>query len=138
MYCKHCGKEISNDSYFCRYCGGSQTDYLTANANEEKEVQQIQEKVIKIPLVKSNLAKKTKWWIVGSGLWVVINLYWLFAGHKRSAASEHFLPFTNKFLKSGYFVEYYDITEFIVYVIGLPLIIWGIYMLVKNRAKKIK
>ena len=23
MYCKHCGKEISDDSKFCRYCGGN-------------------------------------------------------------------------------------------------------------------
>ena len=22
MYCKHCGKEIADDSVFCRYCGG--------------------------------------------------------------------------------------------------------------------
>lgn len=22
MYCKHCGKEIADDSVFCQYCGG--------------------------------------------------------------------------------------------------------------------
>ena len=25
MYCKHCGREIADDSKFCRHCGGSQT-----------------------------------------------------------------------------------------------------------------
>lgn len=22
MYCKHCGKQIADDSAFCQYCGG--------------------------------------------------------------------------------------------------------------------
>ncbi len=29
MYCKHCGKQISDDSTFCQYCGGVQTDNTT-------------------------------------------------------------------------------------------------------------
>ena len=24
MYCKHCGKEIADDSKFCNYCGANQ------------------------------------------------------------------------------------------------------------------
>ena len=26
MYCKHCGKEIANDSRYCNYCGGVQEE----------------------------------------------------------------------------------------------------------------
>lgn len=26
MYCKHCGKEIADDSKFCQHCGGSQLE----------------------------------------------------------------------------------------------------------------
>ena len=26
MYCKHCGKEIVDDSKFCQHCGGKQED----------------------------------------------------------------------------------------------------------------
>ncbi len=29
MYCKHCGKQISDDSTFCQYCGGVQTNNTT-------------------------------------------------------------------------------------------------------------
>jgi hypothetical protein len=29
MYCKHCGKQIDDDSKFCVYCGGSMTSTLT-------------------------------------------------------------------------------------------------------------
>lgn len=29
MYCKHCGKQISDDSTFCQYCGGLQTGNTT-------------------------------------------------------------------------------------------------------------
>ena len=32
MYCKHCGKEIADDSVFCQYCGGE----LQELENEEK------------------------------------------------------------------------------------------------------
>ena len=33
MYCKHCGKEIDEDSKFCRYCGQKLTD----NYNNDTE-----------------------------------------------------------------------------------------------------
>lgn len=26
MYCKHCGKQIADDSSFCQYCGGKVMD----------------------------------------------------------------------------------------------------------------
>ena len=26
MYCKHCGKEIADNSVFCKYCGGKTDD----------------------------------------------------------------------------------------------------------------
>lgn len=41
MFCKHCGKQISDDSTFCQYCGGK----VDAPAQESKEdfiVQQIE------------------------------------------------------------------------------------------------
>lgn len=36
MYCKHCGKEIADDSKFCRYCGNPQD-----SINEDKPTEQI-------------------------------------------------------------------------------------------------
>lgn len=33
MYCKHCGKLISDDSSFCQYCGGKLKEELTSQAD---------------------------------------------------------------------------------------------------------
>ena len=129
MYCKHCGKQIADDSKFCQHCGGSQEDTTTTFSTEVKSDSPKQEKVVEIPTIKANFSDKTKWWIIGCGIWVVINLYWLFAGDKSSNANEYFQPFSEN-MDSSY--SYYDITEFIVYVIGLPFIIWGIVMLNKK------
>lgn len=129
MYCKHCGKQIADDSKFCQHCGGSQEDTTTTSSTEVKSDSPKQEKVIEIPTIKANFSDTTKWWIIGCGIWFVFNLYLLFAGDKSGYASEYFQPFSDK-LDSSY--SYYDITEFIVYVIGLPFIIWGIVMLNKK------
>lgn len=39
MYCKHCGREIDNDSEFCKECGGKQSnfDYEPKNNDEKQE-----------------------------------------------------------------------------------------------------
>lgn len=38
MYCKHCGKEIDDDSKFCRYCGGEQeTPIINSKKNVAEE-----------------------------------------------------------------------------------------------------
>lgn len=132
MYCKHCGKQIADDSKFCQHCGGSQEDTTTISSTEVKSDSPKQEKVIEIPTIKANFSDKTKWWIIGCGIWVVINLYWLFAGDKSSYANEYFQPFSD----IDSMCRYYDITEFIVYVIGLPFIIWGIVMLNKKLKSK--
>lgn len=129
MYCKHCGKQIADDSRFCQHCGGNQDDTTTASSTEVYSDSQGKEKVVEIPTIKANFSDTTKWWIVGCGIWLVINLYWLFAGNKSDSASEYFQPFSDK-MDSEF--SYYDITEFIVYVIGLPFIVWELVMLNKK------
>ena len=129
MYCKHCGKQIADDSKFCQYCGGKQEETTTnskENSNQEKSKG---EKIVEIPTIKTNFSDKTKGWIVGYSLWVVLNAYWLFAGSKSSSAAKYFQPFSSKMDSS---MSYYDFTEFIVYVIGLPIAIWGASMLIKK------
>lgn len=129
MYCKHCGKQITDDSKFCRYCGGSQEDSFKTSSTDVSSESPIKEKVVEIPIIKTKFSDTTKWWIIGCGIWMVINLYWLFAGDKSSRASEYFQPFSSM-IDSSY--SYYDMTEFVVYVIGLPFIIWGLVMLNKK------
>ena len=127
MYCKNCGKEIAEDSKFCKYCGVEQ-DKISTKTSESYN-----KKVIGIPTIKIIFSTSTKLWIVGYGLWVVLHLYWIFAGLKSDVSSSYFQPFT------GYVAQwefYYDMTEFIVYVIGLPLLVWGIIMLIIKYKNK--
>lgn len=56
MYCKHCGKEIADDSKFCRYCGKAQDS--TNEVQPEKPVGSIEPQSgpqsIKVELVTPN------------------------------------------------------------------------------------
>ena len=38
MYCKHCGKEISEDSKFCQHCGGNQENVISDPIKSDKGV----------------------------------------------------------------------------------------------------
>jgi len=133
MYCKHCGKEIADDSKFCQHCGGKQ-DVLS---DSTKSVESVADKesskgnVIEIPTIKANFSDNTKWILFGYGIWFVLNLYWLFAGDKSSSAANYFQPFSRELSSS---MSYYDMSEFIVYVIGVPLAIWG-FLLYRNKYK---
>lgn len=129
MYCKHCGKQIADDSKFCQHCGGSQEDSTTLNQTQSTPEEKSDEKVVEIPTIKANFSDSTKWWIICCGIWFVLNMYWLFAGDKSSSASEYFQPFSERMDSDR---SYYDFSEFIVYVFGLPFIVWGLVMLNKK------
>ena len=125
MYCKHCGKQIADDAKYCQHCGGSQED-TTANSSAKTGLKlSKKEKVIEVPNVKINIPVTTKWWIIGYALWLVLNLYWLFSESSSRRGEDYFFPFSGS-------IYYYDITEFIVYIFGLPFIIWGAKLLMKK------
>lgn len=42
MYCKHCGKQIADDSSFCQYCGGK-VDAPVQESKEDSTVEQIEQ-----------------------------------------------------------------------------------------------
>ena len=98
MYCKNCGKEIDDNSSFCKYCGKSQ-----GNCN-------------------NSLSNKPVWLIYL--IWAIVNLY-LLMGDKESDASDFFFPsiFTNEAWNKWY----YDFSEFLFYVFILPLVVYVIY-----------
>lgn len=109
MYCKHCGKEITEDSTFCNHCGKSQG----ANCR--------------------NITSKPVWIVYG--MWFVANLY-LLMGEKHINAFDYFFPFTvypkhdyyGDTTYSDYFDKTcYDFSEFAVYVFILPAILYIIY-----------
>ena len=125
MYCKNCGKEISEDSKFCQYCG----------ANQEKEsVEQKENKVITIPAkVKMDISEKSKKYIIWYVIWSALNLIcWVCSEGNFSNYNDrdHFVPFY------GDIMEYYDFSEFVVYVIAIPLIILCIKYLRDRKNKK--
>lgn len=128
MYCKNCGKQIAEDSKFCQYCGGIQDIYIESEACKG-DSHDLCKKGVDTSEKRKHLSESTKWMILGYCFWLVINLYFLFAGDKSSSANDYFQPFSEE-MDSSY--SYYDITEFIVYVLGLPLLIIGINMLNKH------
>ena len=125
MYCKQCGKQIADDSVFCQYCGqeldsSSHISKMKKSINDEKSLKR--DRVIEIPIIRINFSEKTKWVILSYSIWLVFHLYCLFAGKKSLMAANYFQPFSCK-LDSDY--SYYDISEFIIYVVGMPLAILG-------------
>lgn len=100
MYCKHCGKEIDDNSAFCKFCGKSQ-------GNTQKGI-------------ASSLV-----WIIYL-LWALANFY-LLMGDKKYNASSYFYPFTSHSVIYSWSRSYYDFSEFIVYVFIIPAILFVIY-----------
>ena len=110
MYCKHCGREIDDDSSFCKYCGKPQDNRVpTYNG--------LIDFVTKRPIVSSYI------------LWVIINVYCLSHGDKYGGYYDLLYPkvciFDDYASIEDYFsLDYYQITDFIVWVILIPLVIF--------------
>lgn len=109
MYCKHCGKEIADDSRFCQHCGGNITG----------------------PIRKNNYSILFLYTI-----WVVFNLCLLLPS-TFYGASEWFYPFTKHEESYCYYSNFnenfYDGSEFVVYVILIPLAIFTGYKVFQKR-----
>ena len=77
MYCKYCGKEIADDSIFCRYCGGKQEESVPSSTSFDvkSEEPKKKEKVIGIPTIKINLSDKQKMWCEIYAVWVLLNFF---------------------------------------------------------------
>ena len=59
MYCKHCGKEIADDSLFCQHCGGRQSVSTTNNSTDANTDTQRKEKVVEIPTIMGAMGSGT-------------------------------------------------------------------------------
>ena len=108
MYCKHCGKEIEDDSSFCNHCGKPQGNNQKALTNK--------------PI-----------WIVYV-IWTLANLY-LLMGEKDWEASSVFFPSLFSDYPSWH-KDYYDFSEFIVYVFIIPAIMYVVYRRYKIQIDK--
>lgn len=140
MYCKHCGKEIADDSKFCQYCGGKQ-DAIIFSAKENTD-QKDNGGSINVSLNKSltklfsNRNKKYMYLYI---IWIIINSILLCLGDDDYSTNK-FYPFTGYYYSDSYGLiienyfdsNYYDLSEFITYVILIPLLAW---LLIKTPYK---
>ena len=118
MYCKHCGKEIDDNSTFCKHCGKSQGNTLKGLVNK--------------PV-----------WIIYF-IWTLAHFY-LLMGVKGDTAANFFYPFTAHDTSSyddyhnycsNWDKNYYDFSEFMVYVFIIPAIMYVVYRLYHKQIDK--
>ena len=137
MFCSSCGKQISEDSKFCSFCGKSQTNTNDAPINERIAKKIIENKIVsqvvekdKRPFAQEFLKKAIGWYLA----WVVLHLGVLLifsnsimgtAGHRM----DRFVPFSDYSR-----LQYYDIREFLFYTI-FPLLVLVVWSIIKSNKK---
>lgn len=134
MYCKHCGKEIADDSKFCQHCGGKIDDTISTNQGLPKE----DANELKTSNVNPSSNKWLKWGIIYA-IYVVLNVLLLISGKESSAATDYFWPFGDAHLlwHEPLNPTNYDFTELIVYVFLIPLCIFGWYKFIRKPTKTV-
>lgn len=120
MYCKGCGKEVADDSKYCQYCGIK----LVNNADATNK-----RSLLLSALARVKLSNKSKTILSYYMVWFVINMICLIFYDKNRDASDWLFPFVSTDLR------YYDGSEFILYTLLIPyLIYWGTTLY--NKSKK--
>lgn len=137
MYCIECGAQIPDNSKFCSHCGKPQ------NEAEPSMKEKVAEKIIENEIVRQVVDEQRKsldyqflrkamgWYLA----WVVIHLGLLLIGSDGifdggNMGSKKFWPL-GKYADFNE-VDYYDITEFLVYTI-FPLAILIIWSMVRSQ-----
>lgn len=136
MYCNNCGKKIENDSNYCPFCGKYLINYITSDSDEINNVSSDHKKIVNIPFTNLNLLCRVNMWSIIYGIWLLLNLYWLFTGDKSGNAIFYFMPFSENYIKYEY--SCYDITEFIFYALVAPYVILKIIRKINNTDIKTK
>ena len=127
MYCIHCGNPIPDNSKFCPQCGKEQVIQKI-----ETKIETRGQETTPNPLssFKKTISKAAIIWYC---VWVVLHLGLLLIGSdgifdsSNMGGADDFFPFNYKSR-----VEYYDITEFLVYTL-FPLLIMFIAYLIKTN-----
>lgn len=155
MYCKYCGKEIADDSKFCQHCGGKveTTSFTPKVVSKPKNNEGIVTTKDNESLAMFFLAKN-RIYIILYVVWIIINVLLLLQGESNVyeqtktnfndggfsidsntfKATDVFYPFTSTGFRSSYMfnVKYYDWTEFLVYCLLIPLIIYILIVVWKS------
>ncbi len=136
MYCIECGAQIPDNSKFCSHCGKPQ------NEADPSVKEKVAEKIIQNEIVRQAvehhkksldyqfLRKAMGWYLA----WVLLHLGFLLIGSDgifdgRNMGSDDFWPFNYKSR-----MDYYDITEFLVYTI-FPFAILVIWSMVRSQSE---
>lgn len=132
MYCKHCGKQITDDSLFCQFCGGKQDVEAPTENKESKNVESYAYSENKQSLI--SMTPKKKKYLILYLIWALVHiLCWMFGetkvyynGYSSLSPQTHFFPFTTeRYASKDFFdVDFYDYTEFLVYVLLIPLVLY--------------
>ena len=91
MYCKHCGKEIADDSKFCQHCGGK-LDNVVEVIKDETHIEK------KVSKLFSSINKK---YLYAYIIWVIINAILLCLGND-DYSTHKFYPFTGYYYSDSY------------------------------------
>lgn len=136
MYCTECGFEIPDKSKFCSNCGQQQA--LSKPTENEKIADKIIEDEIAKQVVEEHkksldyvFLRKTLGWYLA---WIMLNLGFLLIGSdgifdNDNMGAKRFWPFGS--FSDFDELNYYDITEFLIYAI-FPLAILFIISLIKR------
>jgi hypothetical protein len=128
MYCKQCGKQIADNSKYCQFCGSEQEEKTTIQEDTNSEMK----KIIEIPSIKTNISEKGKKWLYIYLTWFLLNFVFIFV-KKYDYSSRCFWPFQKDWGNSPWDLKYYDFSEFLVYAILIPMVVFGYY---KYKEKK--
>ena len=155
MYCRHCGKQVTDDSKYCQYCGGMLETHSAKSENiNGDEVRNINitgnvnvsnDKSLSNRILKFNCRYKQVIFVYS--IWFIFNLLLLLSGSDRDGFYPRIFKdyhwwheFTMPTRPSDYEeyswaiewkIENYGWVEFVFYVALLPLIIYLIYILCK-------
>jgi hypothetical protein len=134
MYCKYCGKELSNDSNFCPNCGKKQKEGNSFGLLERSKFSEL------IVAHKKTAYCYAVWFLINLGLFIFSN----------QSDSEDFYPFSRSLGEvlggEKYYInildaDRYDFSEFFFYTVLLPLGIIGLqkcYPYLSPLLKRIK
>lgn len=136
MYCKHCGKEIADDSKFCQHCGKSQDDSQSVSIT------------MLVPFWNKHKIAISIWLA-----WVLLHFSLWLSSDNDGDGHYRFYPFSESLsdiitgdyigdLTIGFFDDnslyYYDFTEFFFYVVTFPLVLYLLWKLFSKAFPTIK
>lgn len=132
-FCKKCGKVIAEDSIFCQYCGAKQDAIDQISEKKKIEVNASVNATIK-PSFKTPFIEKLKSYpriTFVYSLWFIIHIILLASGDgRRGFFPKIYYSDYGTYSERGWKIEWdldrYGLPEFLIYVLLIPLLVFGI------------